>query len=229
MNQEAQLAAAWSTVLATCPDHAARVRAEGLYGELVAAHREPHRRYHDVRHVAWTVTHVQDLAAAEPVDDVAAVIAAAFFHDSVYEVGRGDNEAASAAYARRTLPEIGWDEPRVERVAAMVEATAHLAAEPPDDRPPDAATAVLLDADLAVLGADPNGYEQYATAVRQEYGAVNDADWRRGRAAVLRSLLGRPAIFRTPTAVQRWEHRARANLAAELATLETTASGEDLP
>ena len=79
--------------------------------------------------------------------------------------------------------------------------------------------AILVDADLAVLGTEPAGYGAYVTGVRVEYADVPDEVWRTGRAAVLRGFLERPTIFATPTGRARWESRARANMAAELAAL----------
>ena len=80
--------------------------------------------------------------------------------------------------------------------------------------------AVLCDADLAILGGDAAAYGAYAEAIRQEYAEFPDEVFRPGRAAVLRGLLELPALFRTPVAVERYEARARANLAAEIAALE---------
>ena len=70
------------------------------------------------------VRHVEELAATEPVDDVDAVVVAAFFHDAVYDPLASDNESASARLADRELAALGWDEPRRRRVTTMVEATA---------------------------------------------------------------------------------------------------------
>ena len=99
-------------------------------------------------------------------------------------------------------------------VGDLVRATEHH--EPTAD--PD--RAVLLDADLAVLGSEPAAYQAYVTGVRAEYGHLDDERWRSGRAAVLRGLLDRDPLYSTATGRERWERRARANLAAELATLE---------
>jgi predicted metal-dependent HD superfamily phosphohydrolase len=85
--------------------------------------------------------------------------------------------------------------------------------------PPDLDTAVLFDADLAVLGADPAGYGDYVRGVRAEYGHVDDAGWRAGRASVLQSFLDRPSIYATDPGRRRWESTARANITAELAAL----------
>ena len=97
----------------------------------------------------------------------------------------------------------------------MIEATEHGATGPGATT---GDTAVLVDADLAILGADPAGYSTYVTGVRL-YRHVSDEEWRSGRAAVLEAFLERPTIYSTPTGRDRWETRARANLAAELAGL----------
>jgi predicted metal-dependent HD superfamily phosphohydrolase len=188
-----------------------------LLDRLLARHREKHRRYHTAAHVAWVIRHVDELASAEPIDHLDEVLAAAFYHDAVYEPTYPANERASARLARRDLTSIGWDAEAVERVASMIEATEHGAAGTSAEI---GDTAVLLDADLAILGADPAAYSTYVTGVRAEYRHVTDDEWRIGRSAVLEGFLERPTIYSTPTARDRWETRARANLTAELASLE---------
>ena len=187
-----------------------------LLDRLLARHREKHRRYHTATHVAWVIRHVDELAAAEPVEHLDEVVAAAFYHDAVYEPASPANERASARLARRDLAAIGWGDDAVERVGSMIEATEHGASAA---APAIGDTAILLDADLAILGADPAGYSAYVTGVRAEYRHVADDDWHTGRAAVLRSFLDRPTIYLTATGRDRWEARSRANLAAELAEL----------
>jgi predicted metal-dependent HD superfamily phosphohydrolase len=185
-----------------------------LLDRLLARHREKHRRYHTAAHVAWVIRHVDELASVEPIEHLDEVMAAAFYHDAVYEPAYPANERASARLARRDLTSIGWNADAVERVASMIEATEHGAMDASGD------TAVLLDADLAVLGADPAAYSTYVTGVRAEYRHVADDEWRIGRAAVLEGFLERPAIYATATGRDRWETRARANLTAELASLD---------
>jgi predicted metal-dependent HD superfamily phosphohydrolase len=184
------------------------------FESVLARYREPGRHYHGVRHVTWVVRHVLSLTRVTPAADLDVVVAAAFFHDAVYDPVAGDDEAASARLAQRALGEIGWGQERLERVAAMVEATvAH------DVDGADHDTCLLLAADLAVLASEPARYGDYATAVRREYAHVDDAGWRSGRAAVLRSLLDRPHLFAPDLGLDEWEARARANLTAELASL----------
>ena len=183
---------------------------------LLARHRERHRRYHTATHVAWVIRHVDELAATEQVEHLHEVVAAAFYHDAVYEPAYPANEAASARLARRDLTAFGWDSAAVERVGSMIEATAHDAT---NSEPTDGDTAILLDADLAILGADPAAYSSYVAAVRSEYRHLDDDDWRDGRTSVLDGFLARPEIYSTSFGRDHWEARARANLTAELAEL----------
>jgi len=83
----------------------------------------------------------------------------------------------------------------------------------------DRAGMVLCDADLAILAAPAERYAEYTAGVRREYAHVPDEDFRRGRAKVLRTLLDRPALFRTAFGQRHWEDPARTNVAAELAVL----------
>lgn len=184
-----------------------------LLDRLVVRHRERQRRYHRIDHVEAVLRHVDELAATEPVDDLGVVVAAAFYHDAVYEPTHPANESASARLARRDLARLGWPADRVERVATMIEATRDHAAAP------DVDTAVLFDADLAILGAEPPSYRDYATRVRAEYAHVDDHGWRSGRAGVLQGLLDQDSIFHTATGRRRWDEAARRNIGDELAAL----------
>jgi predicted metal-dependent HD superfamily phosphohydrolase len=184
------------------------------WAAVVGAWTEPHRRYHDLAHLAAVLGIVDQLAgSADPV----AVRLAAWYHDVAYDPRRSDNEEVSAARARIGL--LGLvDDATVDEVQRLVLLTAGH-----DPAPDDANGAVLCDADLAVLASPPPAYAGYASAVREEYGHLTDAEFTAGRIAVLEALLALPALFRTPTA-QPWTAAARANLAAELSLLRARPS-----
>ncbi|MFC4858076.1 hypothetical protein [Actinophytocola glycyrrhizae] len=176
---------------------------------LAERYAEPHRKYHDRTHAGQVV---RDAVALTEGRDRALVALAAWAHDVVYEGRPGDDERASAAWARTHLTAAGLAEADVARVEGLVLATLDHTA-PPGDRVAQA----LLDADLAVLAATQADYERYRQAVRAEYAHVTDDQWRTGRAAVLRSLLAKDPLYLLATD---WEPAARRNLAAELASLE---------
>jgi predicted metal-dependent HD superfamily phosphohydrolase len=186
------------------------------WAAVVGAWSEPHRRYHDLAHLAAVLGIVDQLAAAAP--DPAAVRLAAWYHDVAYDPQRSDNEEVSAARARIGL--LGLvAEARVAEVERLVLLTAGH-----DPQPDDANGAVLCDADLAVLASPAPAYVAYASAVREEYGHLSDDAFTAGRIAVLEHLLALPALFRTPAAAERWTAPARANLAAELSLLRARSS-----
>ncbi|MGW0310119.1 HD domain-containing protein [Streptomyces flavidovirens] len=179
---------------------------------LLARWAEPQRRYHSTDHLVAVLGHLDTLAGHA--DDPAAVRLAAWFHDAVYRPDRSENEERSAVLAERALSELGLDGARTAEVARLVRLTATH-----NPGPGDTNGEALCDADLAILAAPPGPYAAYASAVREEYGFVPDAAFREGRAAVLRQLLELPTLFRTPHGRDRWEARARQNLATELELL----------
>ncbi|MGY1710188.1 metal-dependent phosphohydrolase [Geodermatophilus sp. SYSU D00758] len=186
------------------------------WAAVVAAWSQPHRRYHDLTHLAAVLGLVGELDAAAA--DPAAVRLAAWYHDVVYDPRRGDNEQVSAERARAGLRGLVPDE-RVEEVVRLVLLTAGH-----DPQPGDANGAVLCDADLAVLAGPPEAYAGYASAVREEYGHLTDEEFTTGRIAVLEHLLELPELYRLPAVAAAWTPRARANLSAELALLRSRAA-----
>ena len=181
---------------------------------LLARYSEPHRRYHGVAHLDRVVSDVAELLGDIVVAQPSAVKIAAFFHDAVYDPRSPSNEADSAALAARELMQLGWVPEQIDEVERLILLTRDHGASDGSDPSGD----VLLDADLAVLGAPPNVYQAYASGVRAEYGHVDDGAWRVGRAQVLQRFIDRPRIYRT-AAMSVHERRARSNLRAELATL----------
>jgi predicted metal-dependent HD superfamily phosphohydrolase len=185
--------------------------------DLERRYAEPHRRYHTTTHVAAVVRDAAWLAGELGLDDdtQAVVALAACAHDVVYDARPGVDEQASADWARRQLRACGIAEEQIERVTGLVLATiSHSSATD------DPGAAALLDADLAILGAEPEVYARYVTAVREEYAAVPEDMWRSGRAAVLNALAARDPLYLTQPARRRWETQARTNVATELESLD---------
>ncbi len=209
------LAEAW---IKTAGQVEARGDVAGAGVAVLVRYAEPHRRYHDLAHLDQVLRRVDELAAHA--SDIDAVRLAAWFHDAVYDIGAEDNEQRSADLARTVLRELRVGDAVVAEVERLVRLTA---THDPSDS--DADGAVLCDADLAILAADPAGYSSYAEAVREEYADVVDPAFASGRAKVLRSLLDRPSLYRTSYAHARWEESARANVAAELERLRASTEG----
>jgi predicted metal-dependent HD superfamily phosphohydrolase len=192
--------------------------------DLLLRYRQPHRYYHTGTHIMMVIRHVHDVAAMSARQPSVELVAAALYHDAIYDPRATNNEALSGALATEHLGEIGWAEHRCASVRALIEATAgHTATV--DDTTRDTTshetsdTAILLDADLAILGSEAHSYQAYLTGVRAEYFFVDDDRWRAGRGRVLQDFVARPRIFATEYMYTELEHRARANIEAELAAL----------
>jgi len=187
----------------------------GPYGEnLLARWSEPQRRYHTVEHLRTVLNRVDELAPHSPGAELDAVLLAVWFHDAVYRPDRSENEERSARLAERALPEAGVSAALTAETARLVRLTVSH-----DAAPDDVNGALLCDADLAVLAGSPEEYARYAAAVRQEYAFVPDAEFRAGRAGVLRQLLGLEQLFHTSYGQDHWERVARRNLRTELELL----------
>jgi predicted metal-dependent HD superfamily phosphohydrolase len=184
-----------------------------VFDRLVAAHSEPHRFYHTLEHVHEVLRVAGRLADAAT--DLSAVQLAAWLHDAVYDPRAADNEDQSAAHAVELLAPLGVRESVLGHVAAMIRATAHTAT--PDV---DADTAVLLDADLAILSAEDRRYARYAADIRREYAWVDDAAYQVGRTKVLQGFLHRPRIYRTDRMFAAAEDAARRNIGSEIERLK---------
>jgi predicted metal-dependent HD superfamily phosphohydrolase len=193
----------------------ARVDAEGdgeaAFDELTRCYGEPHRVYHTLRHVAQTLSELDTvremLAAADRVE------MALWLHDVVYDTHAPDNEAQSAAYARRVLGAAGLGDELVGEVGALILATRH------DGRPETIDAALLVDVDLSILGQPPAVFDAYEGQIRAEHSWVPEADYVTGRGAVLRRFLDRDFIFATDVFRARYEAQARANLRRAVARL----------
>ena len=182
---------------------------------VIERHREPRRVYHGVAHVVAVLD-----ALAELVGPLSAeLVAAALFHDAIYDPTSTTNEADSAVLAAEELGAMGVREAAVARVVEMIEATAthDLSAIVHADV---AMAGAFLDADLSILGAPDDVYRRYAAAIRTEYSHVSDEDFRHGRAAILDGFLTRQRRFFTDRAHALWDAQARHNLTQELATLK---------
>lgn len=180
--------------------------------ELIALYGGSGRHYHNLEHLR------QCLAEFDGVRDLCgrpdAVEAAIFYHDAVYEPAGQENEERSARLAAETLRAHGVGETFCQSVAELILVTRHA------DDPPDDDGRLLADIDLSILGRPPEEFDAYERAIRREYAAVPGEQFRAGRAAILRRLLERPALYATDVFREKYEVAARANLKRSLEKLE---------
>jgi predicted metal-dependent HD superfamily phosphohydrolase len=180
--------------------------ADRSFDEICKHYTAPGRFYHTLRHIEDVLDTVDNLRALAHYPN--AVRLAAWLHDVIYDSRASDNEQRSADFAKQLCDELTITEGRL--VASLILKTkTHDAGDDPDAQ-------VLLDADLAVLGAREPDYRMYAEQIRREYAWVPEPDYRNGRRQVLTKFLDRPKIFHL---LSRLEEPARSNIAAEIAQL----------
>lgn len=175
-----------------------------LHRKLLDCWSEPHRHYHTPQHLRECLQLLED--ARQDAQRPAEIELALWFHDAFYDVHRDDNEARSADWARASMLQAGLPADAADRVHAMVMATEHEAV------PEDADARLLVDIDLAILGADVPRFEESDLQVRAEYAHLGPEEWRKGRKEVLASFLGRPRLYSTPRFFSAYERQARENL-----------------
>ncbi|TPI15447.1 hypothetical protein FJW06_08610 [Mesorhizobium sp. B4-1-3] len=190
---------------------------EALKSELTMLYQAADRYYHGLAHIEAMLALTSEYRHL--LNDPRAVEAAIWFHDAIYDSRAKDNEAKSAELAEKRLA--GRVDPhRLARITAMINATAtHRLPRFRDEGALNDA-ALLLDMDLAILGARPAVFDAYEKAVRLEYGWVAEPMWRAGRAAVLQNFLARPHVFHTTEFRDRFEAQARKNLSRSLEALQ---------
>lgn len=182
-----------------------------LYRELLARYREPQRSYHNEQHLDECFACFRDVRAEA--EHPAEIELAIWFHDAIYDSKRKDNEERSADWARREAIRFGVPRESAERIHSLILATEHQEAPVTQD------AKILLDADLAILGAAPARFDQYEQQVREEYSWVPGFVFRRKRRELLSRLLGRKAIYATELLRARYEQLARDNLKRSLGRL----------
>jgi predicted metal-dependent HD superfamily phosphohydrolase len=198
--------------------HPEEIRSSGE--ALVARWGSPERRFHNLRHLVSVLARVDELTEETHEPDV--VRLAAWYHGAVFasdlaatHANRGgEDETASADVAQAELVALGVPEARARHVHDLV---VYLARHTPNPADPD--SAVLCDADLAMLAVEPQRYKSYLEDLRAEYAHIPKGDFLRARRHILRKLLARTSLFVSPLS-ERWEEPARQNLSAELARVE---------
>lgn len=186
-----------------------QVAAEKAFNLLVEAYSNSDRYYHTLKHIYHVLKTIDNLQAYTR--NLANVQFAAWFHDVVYDTKAQNNEERSADYACELLSNLGIPPSNITAVACLIINTKnHQAAADDFD------SQVLLDADLAILAANPVQYREYANSIRQEYAWVSEAEYIVGRAHVLERFLQRQRIYFTTLMFEVGEKPARCNLNAEI-------------
>lgn len=187
---------------------------KAMFDELATRYSEPHRHYHNLLHVKECL----DALSLIPknIGDRFLVELAVWFHGAVYcATDPVENEELSALLAQESMLSSGIPLRECREVSGMICQTDYFST-----RAGSANSEAVCSADLAILGANAERYDEYSRQIRQEYGHVNDDEFEKGRVAFLNSLLEEQFIFPMEASRVLWECAARENIASEIRRLE---------
>ena len=187
------------------------------FRRLVEAYSEPERYYHTAEHIDACLRHFD--RCSDGLNYPREVETALWFHDAVYQPLADDNEERSALWTREFLRSHGASSEETERVYRLIMATA-------DHHPHTTDASLLIDIDLAILGARTGVYDEFERNVREEYAMVPLPEYREKRAKVLREFLDRDAIYRNEPFASERESQARENLSRAIIDLISDQAGE---
>lgn len=170
------------------------------------------RAYHGEKHLQHVLQEVSEIS--NDLEDGRAILCALWFHDAIYDTRAKDNEEKSADLADQVLAKAGAKEEFRKKVRHLIMMTKHNAIPQTEDE------AIIVGADLAILGAPEDEFWKYEEAIRKEYEWVPEQAYRAARSAILKQFLDRPAIFTHPHFAAKYEVQARKNLNASLERLK---------
>ncbi|MCE0556640.1 hypothetical protein [Motilimonas sp. E26] len=174
------------------------------FERLIQHYQEPHRYYHNLTHIDACLTQLEQIE--NQLDDPLSLALAIWFHDVIYDPRKSNNEEASADLACAYLTQCGCAQEIIAKVRHLILLTQH------PSQPVTKDEEILIDVDLSILGAEPEVYDQYELAIRQEYQHVPSILYKIGRKKLLRSFLARPQIYLSASFYCEREQIARANL-----------------
>jgi predicted metal-dependent HD superfamily phosphohydrolase len=193
--------------LETASRYTDKTHCELLWREVTHAYSAKGRHYHTLAHLDNLLAQLKPLKAQ--FKNWNTVVLAIVYHDVVYNILKKNNEAKSADFAVNRLQSISFPAAQIEHCKKLILAT--------QKHEPDGLEVNLFtDADLSVLGSEPEEYKLYAAQVRKEYGLYPDLIYNPGRKKVLQHFLAMVRIFKTDFFFEKYEIAARRNLKWEL-------------
>ena len=182
-----------------------------VYTDLIDAYSAAHRHYHTLQHLAECFDKFEEVS--DTAEQPGEIRMALWFHDAVYNPKSSDNEFKSAQWAYDSALTIGVTEAVNQRIFDLIMVTCHHKSPTMQD------AKILVDCDLAILGAKPERFNEYNQQIRAEYAFVAEPDYKAKRAEILQQFLARPFIFNTEHFIARYEAQARINIEKALSLL----------
>lgn len=173
---------------------------------LADKYDESHRRYHVLEHIEFgfqIFDQFRHLAKNPNALDLAW-----FCHDFFYDIGvppRQNEEFSTLMLVEMML---GWG----CLIGDIYDASSAVLATTHDHTPSTNDNKLIVDIDLAGLGAPWEVFLQNNLNIREEYRQVSEADFRAGNSKILRQFLDRKPLYYHPEIEAQYGAQARANL-----------------
>jgi len=182
--------------------------ANNLWLEIFTRYSNHKRHYHTISHLEAIITDLQEVKLN--IKDLDTTLFVVFYHDIIYKPSSSSNEADSAKLAKKRLTEIDYPVDKIEKCVTMILATKQHELSEDND------TNYLIDADIAILGKNPEDYQKYTEQIREEYTIYADFMYKSGRKKALQHFLQMETIYKTEHFIKEYEKQARINISNEL-------------
>ncbi len=183
-----------------------------VHQRLLDGYREPQRYYHTPEHIEHCLSWFDQCRSL--VGNPDALELAIWFHDVIYEPGKPDNEARSAALYRQLSDGVHAKATR-GLVDRLIMATLHLGSELEDG---DAD--YMVDIDLASFGLPWEEFLRDSENLRREATHLDESQFHQRARAFHQTLRARERFFHTDFFAERLETRAHENIERYLALIE---------
>jgi predicted metal-dependent HD superfamily phosphohydrolase len=178
-----------------------------LWTEIEKNYSTKKRHYHTLTHLHHLLN--QLLEIKDELKNWEAILFSLYYHDSIYNALKSDNEEQSALLAEKRMKQIAVPPAMIELCKQQILATkSHVCVA-------DSDTNYFTDADLAILGQEWKTYSTYFENVRKEYAIYPNLMYNPGRKKVLTHFLTMERIFKTDFFYNKFEKIAKQNLQKE--------------
>ncbi|MEC3875892.1 HD domain-containing protein [Chryseobacterium salviniae] len=181
---------------------------ERLWLEIEKKYVEKGRYYHNFEHLKNMFSELDKVK--DEIKNFQIISFSVFYHDVIYDASSKSNEEKSAQFSEKHLRQLGLGFEFIERVSDQIMATKFHQESGDND------TNYLVDADLLILGQEPEKYKDYTQKVRKEYAIYPDFLYNPGRKKVLEYFLELESIFKTEYFQNKYEQQAKKNIMSEI-------------
>jgi predicted metal-dependent HD superfamily phosphohydrolase len=182
-----------------------------LWSEIEQKYSGKRKHYHNLQHLENLLQ--QLIEVKDKIQNWNIILFTLFYHDSIYNTLKTNNEEKSADLAEKRMKQLGVYINEIELCKEQILATKSHQLSTNND------TNLFTDADLSILGQPWETYVKYLKNVRKEYKFYPIFVYKLGRKNVIQHFLEMKPLFKTKFFFDKFENQAKKNLLKELSTL----------